>query len=289
MTAGAGGADRGQLGADLRALPLPRGATVLVHASLSKVRPDRGAAAVVVDALLDVVGPEGTLLVPTQTTWNSTSSPHYRNAIAGMTAQQVAAYRAALPGFDLAATPSYGMGTLAEYVRTIPGSLRSPHPQTSFAAIGRRARELTAMHSVTCHLGARSPLGALFRSHGVVLHLGTEYNVSTVFHLAEYLYANLPTRTYECRIAVPRQRGGESIPDGESIANAESISEDGWISFADIPLDDSDFPQLGRDFESDIGTVRRHPVGGAEALLFPVRDAVRYAVDWMRRMRRAPW
>jgi aminoglycoside 3-N-acetyltransferase len=265
------GVDRARLRADLETLPVQPGATVLVHASMRAVKPHQGSAATVVAALLDVLGPDGTLVVPTQTAWNSTSSPHFRAATEGMSPRQIAAHRAALPAFDPLTSPAHGMGALAEYVRTMTGAQRSAHPQTSFAAVGERAGELTRVHRINCHLGAESPLGALYESAGMVLHLGTGYGVSTIFHLAEYLYCALPLRTYECRLA--DSAGGDG---------------DGWIRFTDIPLYDGDFARLGRDFEAATGGVRRGPVGSAEALIFPAQDAVRYAVKWMRRTRPEP-
>lgn len=254
-------ASKARLSAGLEALGLRPGATVLVHSSMRAFKPFR--VETVADVLLDVIGVDGTLMVPTQTAWNSASSPAFRRATAGLTERQVAEYRAGLPAFDRLTTPSAGMGILAEYIRTLPGAARSGHPQTSFAAVGALARDLTAVHDLDCHLGPRSPLAALRDAGGLILHLGTGFGVSTVFHLAEYRYRELPTRVYECRV------------------------ERGWISFPDIPLDDSDFTRLGEDFERASGLVIRGAVGPARALLFPARAAVEYAVGWMRRERGA--
>ncbi|WP_329574444.1 AAC(3) family N-acetyltransferase [Streptomyces sp. NBC_01361] len=44
------------------------------------------------------------------------------------------------------------------------------------------------------------------------------------------------------------------------------------------------FDELGADFERD-GAVVRGRVGGADALLFPVADAVAYAQGWLARHR----
>ncbi|MFF3690910.1 aminoglycoside N(3)-acetyltransferase [Streptomyces sp. NPDC002187] len=237
------------------------GMTLLVHASLhgTGLR-----AAAVRDALLDVLGPGGTLVVPAFTAENSDTSPAYRARVRGMTPQQEAAFRADMPAFHADTTPSQGMGRLAESVRTAEGAVRSGHPQTSFAAIGHRSAELLADHPLTCHLGERSPLGALYRADAQVLMINTGYRVCTAFHLAEYR-TQVPLRTYRC--VVPRPGGGRE-----------------WTEYKDIELDDSDFGVIGSAFSD--GLKQERQLGGAVTRLFSIRDAVDHAERWMTEKRR---
>lgn len=258
--------DSRALAAQFENLGLTAGSTVLVQASMRKVAPDSGDASTVLKALLDVLGCDGTVVVPTYTSWNSKSSKTYRDAVADLSPHQADAYLRSLPAFDPRTTPSSGMGELAEAVRTYPGAYRSTHPQTSFAAVGRRARVITAIHDLTCHLGPRSPLGALYESAALVLLLGVGYNVCTAFHLAEYRYGPRPKRPYECRVA--------------------GWPGDGWTSFDDIELDDSQFGLIGKEFEaaqtaSDRATLRIGTVGRAETRLFALQDAVDFTQSWM--------
>jgi aminoglycoside 3-N-acetyltransferase len=265
------GASRDRLRSDLEELGVPQGASVLLHASLRRIRPDSGGAATVVAALL---GEHGTLLVPTQTTWNSPTSQQYLDATSGLSAQEIEECRARRAAFDPLTTPSAGMGAVAEYVRTMPGAARSTHPHSSFAAVGAGVRRLTTPHDLDCHLGERSPLGTLYQEQeGWILHLGTGYQVSTIFHLAEYRYTELPIRTYEARIPAQRPAAGR-VPHG-----------DGWVAFEDIEFDGSDFSALGADFEAHSGVVHRGRAGSARAILYPARAAADYAVAWMRRER----
>lgn len=260
-----------RLHADLGQLGVPEGAIVLVHASLRKVAPVQGAPAAVADALLEVLGPTGTLAVPTQTTWNSTTSRAFKANTRGMSPEEIDAYKNSLPVFDPHTTPSYGMGRLAEYVRTLPGAVRSAHPHTSFAAVGPMAAELMRVHDLESHLGDRSPLGALREHNALVLMLGTEYSTSTIFHLAEYTYTAQPLRTYECRSS-----GDPDNPRAEP---------GGWKSFKDIDFVDNDFDRLGASFEAESGLVRLGLVGNARSRLYPARAAVDFAVDWLRKNR----
>ena len=61
---------RDSLAGDLRALGIGAGDVLLVHSSLRSLGWVSGGALAVVQALLDVLGPAGTLVVPSQTTGN---------------------------------------------------------------------------------------------------------------------------------------------------------------------------------------------------------------------------
>ncbi|MET8975442.1 AAC(3) family N-acetyltransferase [Streptomyces sp. NPDC004539] len=239
------------------------GATLLVHASLRHV--GAGPAAVL-RALLAAVGPRGTVVVPTFTADNSDTSPSYAWRTIRMTEGEIRELRARMPAFDRERTPSQGMGRLAEAVRCSAGAQRSAHPQTSFAALGARARELMAGHDEACHLGERSPLARLEEAGAQVLLLGVGFEVCSAFHLGEYrVPGGAPSRTYACVV----DRGGART----------------WWRYEDIVLDDRDFGALGADFERTSGVVRRGTVGGAEAALFPLADAVGHAARWLGRNR----
>ncbi|MEU5402509.1 AAC(3) family N-acetyltransferase [Streptomyces sp. NPDC005963] len=252
---------RARLALPLRAVGVRPGMTVLVHASL---RATGLHSETLRDALLDAVGPTGTLVVPTFTAGNSDTSDVHRAHVRGMTPEQAAAFRADMPAFDPARTPSHGMGRLAESVRTAPGAVRSAHPQTSFAAIGPRAHELLDHHIRTSHLGENSPLGALYRANAQVLMIDVDFDVCTAFHLAEYR-TKAPLRSYRCVVGLPD--GGKE-----------------WTEFEDVQLDESDFGAIGAAF--GWGVEQKGQLGGRPARMFSVRAAVDHAVEWMTEKRR---
>ncbi|AXU16705.1 AAC(3) family N-acetyltransferase [Streptomyces clavuligerus] len=259
-TAARGGPGRAHLARSFRALGVRPGTTLLVHAGLrgTGVPPDT-----LRQALTDALGPGGTLVVPAFTAANSDTSDAYRALVAGLTPDGARAFRAAMPPFDAATTPSQGMGRLAESVRTAPGAVRSAHPQTSFAAVGHHAAELLAHHPLHSHLGENSPLGALYRAAAHVLMINVGFEVCTAFHLAEYR-VNAPLRTYRC--VVPTPDGGKK-----------------WTEYEDVRLDDSDFGAIGAAFTR--GMARKGRLGNRSALLFPLRAAVDHAVEWMTEKR----
>ena len=112
---------REDIAAGLRRLSLDAGRVVMVHSSLSSFGHVAGGAATVVEALLEVLTPAGTLVVPTFDRF-FTGPP-----------DQV---------FDRERTRSR-MGAITEAARTWPGALRSSHPGHPFGAIGREAKAIT--------------------------------------------------------------------------------------------------------------------------------------------------
>jgi len=244
----------------LAGLGVRRGGVLLVHSSL------RGSglwAEDVRDTLLGALGSQGTLVVPAFTPENSDTSSAHLRLTAGLTEAEKAAFRASMPPFEPAVTGCPSMGVLAECVRTTPGAVRSTHPQTSFAALGRRAAELLGEHDPHCHLGERSPLARLYEAGAQVLLFRVGFEVCSAFHLAEYRVPLSPgLRTYRC---VVRSRGN-------------------WISYKDLVLDAGDFGAIGALLPSDLLAKAR--VAEKPSVLFDVRAAIDCAQTIMSEIRR---
>ena len=253
---------RAMMAEDLVRLGLGEGDLVLVHASLRSLGFVVGGAVAVVEALRDAIGERGTLVVPTTTSDNSDPSRWASTRKQAVPESWWPEIRSQLPAFDPAVTPSHGVGTLAETVRTWPGARRSRHPQTSFAALGADAEKLMAVHDLDCHYGPASPLGTLAGLPAKILLLGVPYAVCTAFHHAEYFQPDPPVREYEC-----------VIDDGEGRR---------WYRYRDVVLDDSDFGELGAALEASpsAARIRRGPVGEADCRLVPLGEAVHFATGW---------
>lgn len=252
------------IAAELAALGVEPGMCLLVHSSLSALGWVSGGPVAVVLALEHVLGPTGTLVMPTFST-GLTDPAQWQNPPVPHSWWQI--IRDTLPPYDPAMTPTRQMGAIPECFRTQPGARRSLHPQVSFAARGRHADVITEEHSLERALGEHSPLARIYDLHGHVLLLGVGHGNNTSLHLAEYR-AEYPNKRWA-------KQGAPIVVNGERR----------WVTFDDIDFDDEDFPQIGADFARDTGLERQGKVGLATVRLMPQRQLVDYGVDWMPKNR----
>ena len=159
------GYGRRELVAGFRGLGLETGTRVVVHSSLSSLGRVDGGAETVVNALLEAVGPAGTVAVPTFTRYGEP--------------------------YDPAESPSL-TGAITEALRTRPEACRSPHPTKSIAAIGPDA-DVTTAHDPGNSLGPNSPLHRLLERDGTILLLGVDHTTNSAIHVGERL-AGVPYR-----------------------------------------------------------------------------------------------
>ena len=252
---------RESLAEQLRDLGVRPGGVLLVHSSLSSLGWVCGGAVAVVQALLDVLGADGTLVAPTHTGDNSDPSVWQHPPVPQHWWPQI---RAHMPAYDARVTPSRGVGAVPEVLRSWPGALRSEHPQTSFAALGPRAGVITRDHRLGSALGEHSPLGRLYQLGAEVLLLGAGHDSNTAMHLAEY------------RRRRPRRgRAGAAIagPGGRR-----------WVTCDDVEFDDGDFATIGAALDA-AGLSRAGTVGSARCRLMSMPATVDFALGWMERER----
>jgi aminoglycoside 3-N-acetyltransferase len=154
---------------DLRAAGIQSGDTLLVHCAMSKIGYLEQGPKTLTDALFQVLGKDGNLLMP--------SSPNASFQIE---------YARRNPVFDVLNTPSK-MGAISEYFRKLPGVKRSAHPTEPVCASGPDAEWLTNGHfgELTPYT-AKSPWRRMYEREGKILYLGvTLDNAGTHLHTLE--------------------------------------------------------------------------------------------------------
>ena len=150
---------------------LEKGDTCVFHSSFKSLGPVEGGAAAVIGAFLDVIGETGTLVAPTL------SQKDFFNTYNTWSLDK----------------PSE-VGYLTEYLRTMPGSLRSDQATHSVAARGKDAWELTHEHTAygprPCPFGEyafadSSPWYKLYLRNARVVFIGVTMKYNTLKHLVE--------------------------------------------------------------------------------------------------------
>lgn len=156
------------LKASLTVVGLRPGDIVLVHSAYRRFEGFTGDPVSAIRAIQDVIGPEGTLLMPQQ--------PMSGSAVSWAKSGRV---------WDQGRTPTL-MGILPEYFRRQPGVKRSLHPTHSVAAWGRLQSEMLDGHlSADSPCGTGSPYMKLWERGGKVLHLGSTILSTTFLHTTD--------------------------------------------------------------------------------------------------------
>ena len=230
----------------------------MVHSSLSRLGWVAGGAHAVVLALLDAVGPDGTLVMPTHS-GHLTDPARWENP--PVPPEWWPVIRAETPGYDAALTPTRSMGAVVECFRHLPGVRRSDHPTVSAAAHGPLRDRIVDGHARAYGLGETSPLARLYEVDAWVLLLGVGHANNTSLHLAEYRadYSPKSWATKASPVVVEGRRH--------------------WVEWPDLDPDDSDFERLGSDFSST-GAEIVGPVGAGTARLMRQRTLVDFAAAW---------
>jgi len=233
---------RGDIVRGLRDLGLAAGDSLIVHSSMRHLGPVEGGADTVIDAILEVIGAEGNLVLPTFNYVDPVPSPYY----------------------DPKETPGR-TGILPEVGRKRPGAVRSLHPTHSVTVIGPDAERLTAGHLFQRVFGVGSPVDLLAQSGGKVLLLGIGQTSNSTIHVAEE-HAGVPKGPWPVGLPFVRIRR----PDGTFLSHQLDTSCSCSASFEGAEY------ALRRD-----GEIRDARIGGVCRLMLG-RDVIRRVGEMIR-------
>ena len=222
---------------DLVRLGLRTDDFVVMHSSFKAVGRRDIAPADFIRTLLEVIGPGGTLMMPT-----------FTYSYAGLWGMKP---------FDAATSPGLLNGILSETLRGYPGALRSAHPTYSVAAIGRYAEEVTRNRETASALGFGSSFEAANQRGAQILLLGIGNDRNSMLHYAETVaavpYLDVPWRAHAGKTALvlkegaavemplPEEYPGCSLGFGvaDSYLEEQGILKRGKIAAADAILQSS--------------------------------------------------
>jgi aminoglycoside 3-N-acetyltransferase len=251
---------------DFRALGVSAGDLVMLHASVKSVGWIVGGPDVVLQALLDVLTPAGTLMM--YVGWNDGTQE-----MDSWPEERRRAYEEECPPFNPATSRAViEWSVLTERLRTWPGARRSANPEASVAAVGAKAEWITANHPLQYGYGPGSPLERLVDAGGKVLLLGSPFSNVTLLHYAESV-ARIPGKRVT-RYRVPVLEAGRRVwKHVEEFDTTDGIVE--WKGEDYFGLITREFIEQGG---SGVATGR---VGNAEAYLLDAGRLHRFAVAWM--------
>jgi len=195
---------------------LKSGDVVLGHFSLSGFGYIEGGAAGLIDTLLNILGPDGTLMLPTFT-FSWLGHPAYEPT---QTASRV--------------------GAVTDHFWRRAGVQRSLHPTHSFAAFGKLAAPLLQGHDHTQPpLGAGSPIARLAEAGGKILMFARK-KANTSMHVGEYL-AGVPGVELVCPIIEDEARREVVVPNCPWHVNFDPAYEQLYANslICDVPLGES--------------------------------------------------
>lgn len=170
-----GAVTKEQITSAFQKLGICPGDTVLIHSSLRSFGGLENGAQTVIDGVESLLGPEGTLILPTL------CQQDFRNSYRTWHLDK----------------PS-DVGWLTEYFRHLPGVLRSDQATHSVAARGKLARELTFEHTAygphLCPFGEyafadSSPWNKLLKADAHIVFAGVDLTYNTMKHLIEGRFA----------------------------------------------------------------------------------------------------
>jgi aminoglycoside 3-N-acetyltransferase len=248
---------------DFENLGVKPGSVIIMHSSLSQIGWTVGGPVSVIEAIMQVLTTEGTLIMPTFSGDNTDPSkwvnPPVPESWWSIIRKEMPAYRSDI-------TPTRGMGSVVETFRKWPNVIRSNHPISSFAAWGKRAEFITKNHELTIDLGEDSPIARIYDLNGYILLVGVSHENNSSLHLAEYR---------------------SEFPGKEYVSNGSAMMVDNkrqWVEWEELDINSDDFKQLGFDYESSINYIPKK-VGLTDARLISQREIIDFAVDWLKKNR----
>ena len=238
----------------LQELGIRKGMTILVQGDLRRLGYLIGEEQMLIDALMEMVGYEGTIVMPSFTP-HLCDPANKKERVARFHWEDVR--KNALAFHRKKSLPKTNDTLLQQFLHN-EGVLRSYHPIYSFEAWGKYAKLICDKHPLHFGLNEDSPLGKLEELNAYVVMLGSEMEESISFSLAYYKNHLLPIKV----IYGP-------------IENNRKLQ---WKAMLDLNFENIHFTSCCQAMEEH-KVIRQAYLGGGRCVLFSMREAVRQAQE----------
>ena len=233
---------------DLKKLGIKKGDKLMVHSSLSALGRVEGGAKAICFALMETIGEEGILMMPTF--------------------NHDAPFKKGGPGYYSPQETPTSNGMVPDTFWRMKGVYRSLNPTHPFAAWGKEAKKYVENHHQVTTMGKNSSLHLLEKNKGKVLLLGVDYRANTFHHTVE-MTNNVPclgkrTREYPVKLT-----------DGRMV----KLRTWSWRE-GSCPIDDAAFyAKIMKEKRLE----KRLRVGIGEAILFKMSDCRRVIEELLKK------
>lgn len=236
----------------LNSIGIVKGDLIEVHSSLKSFGYVVGGAEVVVQALMETVGEDGTIIMPFH---NSNNTEPIDWQLPPISIGLIDEVRNNIPAFNSQTTTLRGMGAIVENFRLHDNTLISDHPCYALIGWGRLKEAILSNQKLNLPMGEGSPFERMYDLNAKVLLLGVDYDSCTGMHLAEYFSKTNPIIL----------QGSAVFEKGKRV----------WKKYLDVELNSEKFLEVGKKLESK-KLVNYVTIGNATVKSFDYKQAVAY-------------
>lgn len=237
----------------LQNIGVQRGMLLLVDSNSAQLGYIGGGIQTFIEALMEAVGYDGTIVMPSFTPRNVDPACHDAQRIDrecwNTVRENSASFNRKL------SVDQHSDEMILQFMRN-DGVVRSYHPIYSFLAWGKYAKIICEKHPLHFGLSKESPLGRLSELNAFVLLAGCSYEACTMFQLARYSGEQLPIKI----ISAPIEQNKHLV----------------WKDMLDLELDNTGFDVIGEVME-ERKIVKNMYINTARCRFFSAREAVNIA------------
>ncbi|MFV0379742.1 MAG: aminoglycoside N(3)-acetyltransferase [Anaerorhabdus sp.] len=235
------------------------GMVLEVCADLSTLDYLVGGAEVFVDALMETVGKDGTILMSLENEGNK--EPSFQNN-GTLSVADLSKIRNNLPAYNVNRNDIKDSNNVVANFRKREDIVYSAHPAYSFVSWGKHSKFLCNRQSLHFPLSEESPLARLYELRGSVLLVGVTYEKCSVMSLGEY--------RSDCRAIV---LNGSAV----EISNQRT-----WKKYLDIEHNKNDYQEIGRLMER-MNKVNEVNINKCGFKLFKADDASSLLAEYLEK------